>query len=440
MRVHRHKHFWIAIVLCVSLHARSQQAGRVARHRPNAESAVSPASPLLDRGEALLAKGDYSGAEPVLKEATQKDAQSYQAWYDLGYAEQELNHPSEATAAYRKSIEINPKVFESNLDLGLMLASSGQREEALKYLKTATTLQPSANPERGKEHVWLAIGKLELNTDPDAAGRALTEATRLAPDDGEPHLLLAELYESSNKLGLAKEQYEQALAGAKDAMRATALRGLVNIAIASNQYADAETNVKKYLAAAPNDSQAHLLLGRLLAAQAKNEDALAELNLAGNQADPTVLEQKANLLMALHRGPEALPIYKQLVEQNPGDARLHDQYGVALMHQRQFAPAEEQLLAAVKLNPKMGNAYGDLAVVASENQQYDLTLKALEVRTKLLGDNPGSYFLRATALDHLRRFPEATQNYRQFLASAGGKYPDEEWKARHRLLAIQNMK
>jgi tetratricopeptide (TPR) repeat protein len=145
-------------------------------------------------------------------------------------------------------------------------------------------------------------------------------------------------------------------------------------------------------------------------------------------------------LTALHRDSEALPIYKQLVEQNPGDARLHDQYGIALMHQHQFAPAEEQLLAALKLNPNMGNAYGDLAVVASENQQYDLTLKALEVRTKLLGENPGSYFLRATALDHLRRFPEATQNYRQFLASSGGKYPDEEWKARHRLLAIQNMK
>ena len=78
--------------------------------------------------------------------------------------------------------------------------------------------------------------------------------------------------------------------------------------------------------------------------------------------------------------------------------------------------------------------------VASDNQQYDLTLKALDVRVKLLGDNPGTYFLRATALDHLRRYPEATQNYRQFLTVASGKYPDEEWKARHRLLAIQNLK
>ena len=86
------------------------------------------------------------------------------------------------------------------------------------------------------------------------------------------------------------------------------------------------------------------------------------------------------------------------------------------------------------------SAYGDLAVVASENKQYDLTLKALQIRTKLLGDNPGTFFLRATALDHLRRYPEASENYRQFLAAANGKYPDEEWKARHRLIAIEKLK
>lgn len=440
MRAQCHKYYWIVLVLCGFLSAQSQQTSRAVRHHTIAEPDVSPVSALLDKAEALLAKGDYSGADVLLKEATQKDTKSYQGWYDLGYAEQELNHPSEAIAAYRQSIGINPKIFESNLNLGLVLASAGQRDEALKYLKMATTLQPSSNPEQAKEHAWLALGKLELTSDPVAAEQSLKEATKLAPGDGEPHLLLAEIYESSNKLDLAKAQYQQALAGAKDTIRAEALRGLVNIAIASNQYVDAESNVKQYLAVAPSDSQAHLLLGRLLAAQGKNDDALTELNAAGNQGNPAVLEQKANLLTALHRDPEALPIYKQLVEQNPGDAKLHDQYGVALMHQRQFAPAEEQFLTAVKLSPNMANAYGDLAVAASENQQYDLTLKALEIRTKLLGDNPGTYFLRATALDHLRRFPEATQNYRQFLASSGVKYPDEEWKARHRLLAIQNMK
>ncbi len=145
-------------------------------------------------------------------------------------------------------------------------------------------------------------------------------------------------------------------------------------------------------------------------------------------------------MTAVHRESEAIPIYKLLVDNSGNDAQLRYQYGLALMHDHQWMPAEEQLLAAVKLNSNLAPAYGDLAVVASENKQYDLTLKALEIRTKLLGDNPGTFFLRATALDHLRRYPEATENYRQFLAVANGKYPDEEWKARHRLIAIEKLK
>ena len=417
----------------------SQDTGRSVRHHP-APVAEDLASNLLDQAETLLTKGDAAGAKPLLEQATQENPKSYQAWYDLGYAEQSLNERDQAIAAYRKSLEINPKVFEANLNLGMLLASTGQKDEAVRYLKAATELQPASYPERSKEHAWLSLGRVLLPDDSAGAEQAFLSASKLVPSDPQPHLLLGELYENSGKLDQAKAQYQQSL-GATDAQqRAQALRGLVNVAVASKQYGEAEANVRQYLATAPNDSQAHLLLGRLLAAQGKNDEALHELDAAGNQNDSAVLREKAALLSAVHRESDAIPIYKLLVSTSSNDAQLRYEYGLALMHEHQWAPAEEQLLAAVKLNPNLAPAYGDLAVVASDNQQYDLTLKALEVRTKLLGDNPGTFFLRATALDHLRRFPEATENYRQFLAAANGKYPDEEWKARHRLIAIEKLK
>ncbi len=409
------------------------------RHHP-APVAEDPTSNLLDRAETLLSKGEAAGAKPLLEQATQKNPKSYQAWYDLGYAEQALNEREQAIAAYHKSLDINPKVFEANLNLGMMLAAAGQKDEAVKYLKHATELQPASHPERSKEHAWLALGQILLPADSAGAEQAFLNASKLAPSDAQPHLLLGELYENSGKLEQAKAQYQQSLGATDTQQQAQALRGLVNIAVASKQYAEAEANVRQYLATTPNDSQAHLLLGRLLAAQGKNDEALHELEAAGNQNDPAVLREKAELLSAVHREGDAIPIYKLLVSNSGNDAQLRYEYGLALMHDHQWEPAEEQLLAAVKLNPNLAPAYGDLAVVASENQQYDLTLKALEIRTKLLGDNPGTFFLRATALDHLRRFPEATENYRQFLAVANGKYPDEEWKARHRLIAIEKLK
>ena len=417
-----------------------QDTHRTVRHHPAVEQTTSTASTLLDRAESLLAKGDYSAAQPLLKQATEKDPKSYQAWYDLGYCEQALNHRAEALSAYKKSLEISPKIFETNLNLGLTLAALGQNDDAIKYLTAATQLQPGSHPAQAKEHAWVSLGSLLMAKDPPGAEHALGEAAKLAPDDPEPHLRLGYFYESSNNLDQARAQYQQALTGSHAEEQAQALRGLVNIAVASKQYSEAESKVREYLAAAPADSQAHLLLGRLLAEQGKNDEALSELSRAGVQSDPAILREKAELLSAVHREGDALPIYKDLVEHGGDDSKLRYEYGLALMHQQQWTASEEQLLAALKLNPNLADAYGDLAVVSSENKQYDLTLKALDVRTKLLGDNPGTFFLRATALDHLRRYPEATQNYRQFLAAANGKYPDEEWKARHRLIAIQNLK
>jgi len=51
-----------------------------------------------------------------------------------------------------------------------------------------------------------------------------------------------------------------------------------------------------------------------------------------------------------------------------------------------------------------------------------------------------TYFLRATAYDHLRDARQASKYYHEFLDNAGGKYPDQEWQAKHRLIAIEPKK
>jgi len=92
---------------------------------------------------------------------------------------------------------------------------------------------------------------------------------------------------------------------------------------------------------------------------------------------------------------------------------------------------------AVKLQPDLGAAYGDLAVAASENKDYPMAIRAADLRAKYLPEIPMGYFLRATAYDHLHDAKQAAKYYHQFLAAAAGQYPDEEWKAKHRLIAIE---
>jgi protein-tyrosine phosphatase len=44
------------------------------------------------------------------------------------------------------------------------------------------------------------------------------------------------------------------------------------------------------------------------------------------------------------------------------------------------------------------------------------------------------------AYDHLRDYKQAAENYHKFLEAARGAYPDQEWQARHRLIAIEPKK
>ena len=113
--------------------------------------------PELTQAEAAIDKKDYATAEPLLKKVVADAANNYQAWFDLGFVENALGNTQESIAAYRKSVSAKPDVFESNLNLGLMLAKTGQAD-AEQFLRAATTLPPTGNREQGQARAWLSLG------------------------------------------------------------------------------------------------------------------------------------------------------------------------------------------------------------------------------------------------------------------------------------------
>ena len=92
------------------------------------------------------------------------------------------------------------------------------------------------------------------------------------------------------------------------------------------------------------------------------------------------------------------------------------------------------------MKPDLAAAYGDLAFAASENKNYTLVIKDLDLRAKQLPEIPITYFLRASAYDHLRDVKQASANYHLVLQTANGKFPDQEWQAKHRLIALEPRK
>lgn len=421
----------VALCLLASVAAAQNSAKTVRKRRV----AVETISSAVREAVAAIEKQDYTTAKTKLKAATTTDPKDYHAWYYLGYTESRLGRNTEAADAYRRSLELKPDLFESNLNLGVLLAKQND-PQAEKYLRAATGLKPSDSADAARADAWMALAHVLEDAKPDEANVAYGEAAKLLPKDPEPHLAAGALFERQKRFTEAEAEYQHA--SALDPKSTGALAGLVNVAMQQKKFAEAEALLRRYLAADSSNGAARAQLGRVLAAQQKYPEAVTELEagLTASPDDPLLARELAATYSASGQWAKAMPLYERLVQNQPDDAELHRVYGFALLKQKDYARAQQELITALKLDPKLADAYGDLAVAASEGKNYQLAIQALDARARFLPESPGTFFLRATCYDHLRLFKEASEYYKRFLAVAGSQFPDEEWKARHRLKAI----
>ncbi|HMK21508.1 MAG TPA: tetratricopeptide repeat protein, partial [Terriglobales bacterium] len=350
-----------------------------------------------------------------------------------------LGKDDEAIAAYRKSVAIKPDIFESNLNLGLLLAKTGQ-PDAEQYLRAATRLRPQSQSDEGHARAWLGLAHFFEEKDPAQALEAYRQAAALRPRDPESRLAAGLLLEKESRFAEAAEQYKQALI--LDPNSQDAFVGLANVAMKGHDFAEAEEYLKKIIAQRPTEAAPHIQLGRVLAADQKYDEAIPELQAGLKIAPQDVSAQRdlADVLLDAGKYSEAEALYRGLLKDRPQDPELRQKLGQVLLKQKNFPAAEQEFLIVVKLKPDLGSAYGDLPIAANEGQHYQLAIQALDARAKYLPEIPVSYFLRATAYDHLRDYRQAAANYHLFLQVANGKYPDQEWQARHRLIAIEPKK
>ena len=422
-----------------SLQAAAQSSSS---HKPTRHTTVTDEDapdPNLAKAEALIQRNNFADAEPLLRKATEKDATNNVAWFELGFVENALGKSDDSIAAYRKSVEAKSDVFEPNLNLGLQLAKKGD-PDAEKYLRAATQLKPTSHVSEGQARAWLSLGHVLEKKNPDEALAAYQKAAALEPKNAEPHLAAGLILENQNKFTDAEQQYKQA--EQIDPSSVDAAIGLSNLYMRGRQLPEAEAQLRKVVAAHPDQPAAKIQLGRVLAAEGKYEDAIAQLEDAAKQVpnDLSVQRDLADLYFTAGKTEQAAKAYQQLIAAHPNDAELHHSLGQALLKAKKFPEAQQELLTTIKMKPDLGAAYGDLAFAASENKNYPLVIKALDLRAKQLPEIPITYFLRASAYDHLRDVKQAAANYHLFLQTANGKFPDQEWQAKHRLIALEPKK
>jgi len=330
-----------------------------------------------------------------------------------------------------------------------------------QFLRAATALKPTAHVEEGQARAWIALAHSLENAKPEDALQAYRKASELTPKDPEPHLSAGLLHERRKEFSDAEAEYKQVLAldprssgphnneaqkndpHTVDPATTQAAIGLTNIYMKSNRLGDAEPLLRKLAAERADDSGIHLQLGRVLEAEGKKDEAIAEFQTVAKlaPADSDAQRELADLYSSAGKNDLAETAYRALVTAQPKDPELHRGLGRALLLQKKFPEAEQEFLIALRLKRDSPEVYVDLAFAASENKNYDLTIRALNGRALLNAEMPAiCFFLRASAYDHLRDYKQAALDYHQFLDVANGKYPDQEWQARHRLIAIEPKK
>ena len=410
-----------------------------------AQPQSAPQDPQRAEAAAALDKQDYPAALKLLSALAAKNPTDAHLLYDLAFTEDSLGQTTEAAANYRRASAADATFFEPHLALGLLLARNGQTKEAHPELAAATALN-SPDPAL-KARAWRALARLDqLSNNPADASADLLAALKLTPETPDDILLAAELAEASGDLPGADAAYRRLLVAEPGDPDATA--GLVHLLVHEQKPDQAEALLTESLAKAPSDIPLNAQLANLYATQNKVAEAipiLEKLHAAQPHSAP-ITRQLATLYSRNGQYDQSEPLFAALIAASPQDLTLLDGRAQALLHLRRPAEAET-LLKPVLVHPDafptpedLGEAASTLAFAASENSDPKTTLQALEIRGRVLPQSPPSLFLAATAHDKLHQVKLASDLYKQFLSVANGKFPNEEWEASHRLLALGTMK
>jgi predicted Zn-dependent protease len=398
-------------------------------------SQQSPAQPLVE-SESNIALQNYDAARKQLQTWIATHPADARALFDLAYIDDAQNHAEAAEAGYRKSIAADPKEFEPRLALGLLLARQDHPQQAVEQLQVAVTLEPNPPNPTAQAQAFRTLARLERTTDPSAAKEHLLQAIHLGGEQPDDVLLTAEIATANDDDETADEAYRRVLARQPESSAATA--GLVHLLLKQKKYAEAEPLLRSALVRDPDDPALNSQLASTLTYEGKKDEALALLEKLYKLKpdDPAIGEMLADAYTQNGNPEKAEPILVDLLKRSPENAELLSARGDNLLQQHRYPEAMTALREALKVSPENADDWMDLAIAASQAHQYSTALDALSMRAKYAAENPGSNFLMATAYDNLHRNKLAVEYYQKFLELSAGKFPDQEWQAQHRLIAL----
>jgi tetratricopeptide (TPR) repeat protein len=392
----------------------------------------APQRDFLAEGLKALDANQPVAAEPLLRQAVEADANDFSAHFNLALALSLQQKDAEAIQELRRTLELKPGLYQADSNLGTLLLRNKRAAEAVPVLKEALQSAP-ADGEKGARANFLYAQALYETEDFVQAGQYYLAAAELDPVSAAAH----------SGLGRSLLKQSKVIEAAGHVLMAWQLDpqykdDLLELAAGFEKIGKFEEAIAIYRKF-PDNPAAKARAEQLLVATRSPAAAIPALE-DDVKASPTL----ANRLMLADaykinkQTDKAIQQLQLAVVSNPADFDVRMYLGRELRDQRQFVPAAQQFAAAAKIRPDSVKAWNELAAVLVVNEDYAGGLAALD-RVRALGKElPGDFYYRAISLEKLRQAKPAMEAYKQFLATDGGKMPDQEFLARQRIRIIEN--
>jgi len=398
----------------------------------------------IESAEAAIEHGDFAAAETKLKPLAAARPKDARVLYDLGFAQEHNGESDDAMKSYAAAIDADGKLAEPRIALGLLDARDGHAEAAHRELAAAANLTGASAELRGR--ALRAMARLDEISAPDRARDELIAAVKLTGESPEDVALSAEMAVDAGDPADAEAAFHRALKLTPGDVDAAA--GLAHTLEQQKKLPEAEAVLNDALKLHPDDPRLVSQLATVYVAEDKAKDAapLLEELRAKSPAyanDPALTRLQARVYEMSGDHANAEKLYRELVQATTTDPSLLDDLGSVLVQEQKYPEAESVLARAASQRATFhddaawGVAAAHLAYAASKAGHPQVTLQALDARATVLPNTPSVLFLRAISYDSLHQRKQAIEAYHAFLGAAAGKFPDEEFEARHRLIALE---
>ena len=246
---------------------------------------------------------------------------------------------ADAITLYRGTLAENPECWMAYNNLGVVVESTGNLQQAVEYYQQALAIRPDY-PE-AHDNLGNVLGEQGKIDESLAQHR---EAIRLKPSLPEPYYNLGNALISANQRQAAIEAYHRALE------------------------------------ILPAYSAAHVNLAIALAGEGRLQEAIEHYQQAV-KLDPnsvTVQNNLGNALARAGRPEEAVEHLQAAVRLKPDSASIHNNLGVTLADLGRFSEAIEQYRQAIQLEATYAAAYFNLAKASAKLDRSAEAMAAAE--------------------------------------------------------------